>query len=45
MIAASTGWSSTQTLMLIVGLLILAAVFVPALMWRNMSTPEDEVPS
>jgi hypothetical protein len=32
--------------MLIVGLLVLAAVFVPALMWRNMSSsPTDEAPS
>ncbi len=45
-VAGSSGWSSTQTLMLIVGLLVLAAVFVPALMWRNMSSsPTDEAPS
>ena len=36
-LAGSNGWSSAQTLAVLIGALVLALVFVPALMWRNMS--------
>jgi phosphate ABC transporter phosphate-binding protein len=32
----SNGWGSAQTLVVIIGLLVLALVFVPALLWRNL---------
>lgn len=41
-LAGSNGWGSAQTLAVLVGSLVLALVFVPALMWRNMSASKDE---
>jgi phosphate transport system substrate-binding protein len=38
---ADSGWSSSQTLALLVALLVGGLVFGPALLWRRMSTPED----
>jgi len=40
-VAGSSGWSSAQTLMLLVAGLVLALVFVPAMMWRNLGTKKD----
>ena len=34
---AAAGWSSTQTLALLVGALVLALVFGPALLWRRLT--------
>ncbi len=36
-LSGSNGWGSAQTLAVLVALLVLALVFVPALMWRNLS--------
>lgn len=35
-LSGSNGWGSAQTLAVIIGALVLALVFVPALMWRNL---------
>lgn len=37
---AAAGWTSTQTLAMLVGALVLALVFGPALLWRRLATPE-----
>lgn len=42
-LAATNGWSSTQTLALLVALLIGALVFGPALLWRRLS-PATSIP-
>lgn len=36
----SSGWGSAQTLAVLIGALVLALVFVPALLWRNMATKD-----
>jgi phosphate transport system substrate-binding protein len=36
-LAGSHGWSSAQTLMLLVALFFLALIFVPAFLWRRMA--------
>jgi hypothetical protein len=36
-LAGSSGWGTAQTLTLVIGALLLALVFVPALLWRNLS--------
>ncbi len=41
-LAGSNGWGSAQTLALVIGGLLLALVFVPALLWRNLSTTDGE---
>jgi phosphate ABC transporter phosphate-binding protein len=41
-LAGSDGWGSAQTLAVLVGVLVLGLLFVPALMWRNMSGREPE---
>ena len=38
---AAAGWSSTQTLALLVGALVLALVFGPALLWRRLTGPGE----
>jgi phosphate transport system substrate-binding protein len=40
-ISGASGWGSAQTLAIVVGMLLLALVFVPALLWRNLSTPDE----
>jgi hypothetical protein len=35
----ASGWSSAQTLTLLVGLFILALIFVPAYLWRRLKPP------
>ena len=37
-LSGSNGWSSAQTLAVLIGALVLALVFVPALMWRNLGS-------
>lgn len=39
---ASKGWSSTQTLMLLITMLVLAVVFVPAYAWHQLSSRAEE---
>jgi len=39
-LAGSRGWSTSQTLMLVVTLFLLALIFVPAYLWRNLSTKQ-----
>lgn len=41
-LAGSNGWSSAQTLTLLVALLILALIFVPAFMWRRLKADGGE---
>jgi phosphate ABC transporter phosphate-binding protein len=36
-LSGSSGWGSAQTLAVLIGALVLALVFVPAVLWRNMS--------
>lgn len=38
---AAAGWSSTQTLAILVAGLVLALVFGPALLWRRMTSPGE----
>lgn len=38
-VASSSGWSSTQTLMVLVAILVIGLVVLPALLWRNLSDP------
>lgn len=38
---SAAGWSSTQTLALLVGALVLALVFGPALLWRRLNDPGE----
>jgi ABC-type phosphate transport system substrate-binding protein len=40
-IAGDGGWGSAQTLAVVIGALLLALVFVPALLWRNLSGPDS----
>ena len=40
-INADSGWGSAQSLAIVVGMLLLALVFVPALLWRNLSGEPD----
>ena len=40
-LAGSRGWGATQTLVVIIGALVLALVFVPALVWRNVADGEQ----
>jgi phosphate transport system substrate-binding protein len=41
-LAGSRGWSSAQTLMLLVTLFILALIFVPAFLWRGLARQRTE---
>jgi phosphate ABC transporter phosphate-binding protein len=36
-LSGSSGWGSAQTLAVLIGALVLALVFVPAVLWRNLS--------
>jgi len=40
-LSGSNGWGSAQTLAVLVGALVLALVFVPALLWRKLSVDKD----
>jgi len=41
-LAGSQGWSSAQTLMLLVALFFLALIFVPAFLWRRLAKDEGQ---
>jgi hypothetical protein len=41
-LAGSNGWGSAQTLAVLIGALVLALVFVPALVWRNLSSKQGD---
>jgi phosphate transport system substrate-binding protein len=43
-LAGSHGWSSAQTLMLLVSLFFLALIFVPAFLWRRLANEGGERP-
>ena len=40
-LAVATGWSTTQTLLVLIGLVLLAIILIPGLFWRRMDRRRD----
>jgi hypothetical protein len=40
-LAVATGWSTTQTLLVLIGLVLLAIILIPGLLWRRMDRRRD----